>query len=42
MSRFLILVANLVMKGIVHGLKKTLGPQGRNGEEENGFEPKAI
>ena len=37
----LILTANLVMKGIVHGMKRHRAA-GRNGEEENGFEPKAI
>lgn len=37
----LILTANLVMKGIVHGMKRHRA-KGRNGEEENGFEPKAI
>ena len=37
----LILAVNLVMKGIVHGLKKRRGIR-RKGEEENGLEPQAI
>ena len=37
----LILVVNLLMKGVIHGLKRH-GAARRDGEEENGFEPKTI